>query len=559
MESKVASGSSIESTEQFDFDQSKGFLKFNGCHNTFGLKGTKLRTAITTTCILGFFLFGYDQGLMSGIITSDQFIAVIPAVSGGTRHATVVQGAVVSSYELGCFFGAIFVLLRGESIGRRRLMIAGASIMILGTIISVLPFRGHWAIGHFVVGRVITGVGNGLNTATIPVWQSELSKSENRGRLINLEGSSVAFGTLLAYWIDFGLSYVNNSVAWRLPIAFQAIFAFCIFFGALNLPESPRWLIARGRVAEARYILGKLDDLPPDDDAVIAEATVISDAVNRTEGAEMGLVDIFKSDKLMTRTRMLLGASGQLFQQFTGCNAAIYYSTVLFQNSIGLARRLSLILGGVFAVVYFLSSIIPFFLVDRLGRRPLYLIGTAGQAVAFVISMGCLIADTKSASKGAAFGIFLFIFFFAVGQLPLPWLYPAEVNSLKSRTLSVSISTCTNWISNFTVVMFTPIFISQSGWGCYLFFAAMNLCFLPVIYFFYPETAGRTLEEIDIIFAKAYDEGTLPYKIAQTMPKLTLQQIEEEGNRLGIWDDDFLKGNSDELIEDVKSSPEEKV
>jgi sugar porter (SP) family MFS transporter len=512
--------------------------------NCMGLRGRPLRLAVTIIAVTGFSLFGYDQGLMSGLITAPQFNHDFPATlktPENSHHATVVQGAVTSCYELGCFFGALFVLIRGDHYGRRPLIIFGSVIIIIGTIISVTAIRDSWGLGQFVIGRVITGIGNGFNTATIPVWQSEMSRAENRGKLVNLEGSVVAVGTFIAYWLDFGLSYVSGSVSWRFPVAVQIIFAAILFVGIIQLPESPRWLVAHDRKPEAMEILANLNDLTVDDDAVFAEVTVIADAVNSFARSQVGFKDLFTGGKTQHFQRMIIGCSTQFFQQFTGCNAAIYYSTVLFEETIGLSRRLSLILGGVFATVYALATIPSFFLIDTLGRRKLFLIGATGQALSFTITFACLIDNTTQNAKGAAVGIFLFIIFFAFTILPLPWIYPPEINPMRTRTLASAISTCTNWITNFGVVMFTPIFISASGWGCYLFFAAMNYAFIPIIFFFYPETAGRTLEEIDIIFAKAHVEGRQPWRVAATMPKLSLKDIETEGNQLGIYDEDFEK------------------
>lgn len=516
-----------------------------------GLTNRSLRVAVTAIAVTGFSLFGYDQGLMSGIITGEEFNKEFPptgAVNGVTsEHTTVVQGAVTSCYELGCFFGALFALFRGDHIGRKPLIIFGSLIIVLGTIISTAAFGPHWGLGQFVVGRVITGIGNGFNTATIPVWQSEMSRAENRGRLVNLEGSVVAVGTFIAYWLDFGLSYVNSSVQWRFPVAFQIFFALILFFGIIQLPESPRWLIAKDRKQEAMQILAALNGLQPDDDAVHAEAVVVADAVNRFARSQVGVKELLSGGKTQHFARMVIGSSTQFFQQFTGCNAAIYYSTVLFESTVLIdeepswRRRLSLILGGVFATVYALSTIPSFFLIDTLGRRKLFLIGSIGQGCAFIICFGSLIHRTSENAKGAAVGIFLFIVFFAFTILPLPWIYPPEINPLRTRTVASAVSTCTNWICNFAVVMFTPIFINRSDWGCYLFFACVNFLWVPIIFFFYPETAGRSLEEIDIIFAKAHVDGSQPWRVAATMPKLSLTEIEEHGTQLGLYDNDFEK------------------
>jgi hypothetical protein len=121
-----------------------------------------------------------------------------------------------------------------------------------------------------------------------------------------------------------------------------------------------------------------------------------------------------------------------------------------------------------------------------------------------VLVFGALIPGTQSAARGAAVGLFTYIAFFAATWLPLPWLYPAEVNPLKTRGKANAVSTCTNWLFNFLVVMITPIMIDHIKWGTYLFFAVVNACFLPFIYIYYPETKQRSLEEIDLIFAKGH-------------------------------------------------------
>jgi MFS family permease len=243
---------------------------------------------------------------------------------------------------------------------------------------------------------------------------------------------------------------------------------------------------------------------------------------------------LFTTGKTQEFQRMMIGCSGQFFQQFTGCNAAIYYSTLLFENNLHMEHKMALIIGGVFATVYALATIPSFFMVERVGRRNLFLIGFAGQGLSFIITMACLIDDTTQSAKGAAVGIFLFIIFFAFTTLPLPWIYPPEINPLRTRTMAASASTCTNWITNFAVVMFTPVFSSQSPWGIYLFFALVNFIGIPFAYFFYVETAGRDLEEVDVIFAKAHIEKKWPFKVAQEMPKLSIEQISEMQRELGL-------------------------
>ncbi|KAJ5570329.1 sugar transporter STL1 [Penicillium hispanicum] len=530
---------------------------------TSGLRGKRLHLAITFTSVVGFSLFGYDQGLMSGIISGDQFVKEFPPLaipdgssSSYSQHVNVLRGGVTSSYELGCFFGAIFTLIFGERIGRTPILVAGGILMVLGTLISTVAYGPHWGLGQFVIGRVISGLGNGMDTATIPVWQSECSRAHNRGFLVCFEGAIIAVGTFIAYWIDFGLSYVESSAQWRFPVAFQILFAIMVTGGALMLPESPRWFVMRGYDKEACEILAQLNDSAPDAEDVLTDFNLMKADLRASRGVKANWRTLFTFGKTQEFQRMMIGCSGQFFQQFTGCNAAIYYSTLLFEQNLGMSTRLSLVLGGVFSTVYALATIPSFFMIEKVGRRNLFLIGFLGQGLSFIITMGCLIDDTQQNAKGAVVGIFLFIVFFAFTTLPLPWIYPPEINPLRTRTMAASASTCINWICNFAVVMFTPVFSDATGWGLYLFFALVNFIALPFAWFYYAETAGRDLEEVDIIFAKAHVEGKWAYQVANSMPKLTVEQIGEMQRELGLDLGDHHVAAESEKVEMAMSSGE---
>ncbi|WVQ86255.1 hypothetical protein IAT38_008423 [Cryptococcus sp. DSM 104549] len=511
-----------------------------------GLHGHKLMYAIVAIATCGFSLFGYDQGLMSGIIGAKQFNTEFPATKQKDKndvHGGTIQGTVTSCYEVGCFFGALFAFFAGDRLGRRRMMFGGAVVMIIGTVISVTAFgpgdtSGRGNVGgfvQFIVGRVITGLGNGANTATIPSWVAETSKAHNRGFLICMEASTVAVGTVIAYWIDFGLSFVDSSVSWRFPIAMQILFALILIGGVWVLPESPRWLISHGQEYEGLRVIAALDSKAVDDPVAIADKNKISDALAaQSQVAAASSKDLLKHGKQQHFRRAMVGASTQLFQQIGGCNAVIYYSTLLFERQIGLETQLSLILGGVLSVVYAIFALTSFFLVERVGRRKLFLIGTVGQAVSMFITFGCLLPGKAQVAKGAAFGLYLFISFFGATWLPLPWLYPAELNSMAVRTQANAISTMVNWLFNFTVVQVLPTMTASIDSYTFLFFGCINLAFLPFIWIFYPETTGRTLEELDVIFAHAHLTERRPTLVAAELPKLTDFQVQEMTDRYDI-------------------------
>lgn len=235
--------------------------------------------------------------------------------------------------------------------------------------------------------------------------------------------------------------------------------------------------------------------------------------------------------------RMLVGSSSQIFQQLSGCNAVIYYLPVLLEQSMNEDHDFALLIGGINMIIYAIFATFSWFFIEKIGRRKLFLYGSWIQAIAMVITFACLIPKGLNVKKGAVFGLFLYMACFGATWLPLPWLYPAELSPIKTRSKANAVSTCSNWLFNFTVVMITPVMVARIHWGTYLFFAALNFTFIPVIYFFYPETANRSLEEIDLIFAKGYVENTSYVHAAKALPKLSDEEIEAMNSEYGIGSD----------------------
>ena len=340
--------------------------------------------------------------------------------------------------------------------------------------------------------------------------------------------------------IDYGCLYGPDDMVWRFPIAFQCVFAGLVLVLMMRLPESPRWLLTHDRQEEAATVLAALDGRSRDSVEVRTHMAVIVDSI-RASGDVGGVTpysSLFTNGKTQHFRRLLLGASSQMMQQLSGCNAVIYYFPILFQNSIGVTHNMALLLGGINMVVYSIFATTSWFAVERIGRRKLFLIGTVGQCLSMVLAFGALIPGTESAAKGAAVGLFTYIAFFGATWLPLPWLYPAEINPLKTRSKANAVSTVSNWIWNFFIVMITPVLIDSIGWGTYLFFAVLNAIFFPFIYFFYPETSQRTLEEIDLIFAKGYTENLNYVTAAKQLPRLSQEEIEQRAREYGAMDSD---------------------
>ncbi|KAI1737233.1 hexose carrier protein [Xylaria scruposa] len=468
------------------------------------LIGKPLQWAITATAGAGFLLFGYDQGVMSGLLTGAAFTAQFPEIdtSEGAHGSSSLQGTVVAIYEIGCFFGAIVCFLFGEKLGRRWSIMIGCIVLAIGGALQASAY----SIPHLIVGRIVAGIGNGMNTSTIPVWHSELMKADVRGKGLCIELAINIFGVMTAYWVDYGLSFVASEAQFRFPLALQILFALVAFGGVLVLPESPRWLLAHDREEDARQIIWAVQSnartLNVGDELLDKEIADIQHAITKErEAASHGSFrTLFTNGPQRFFHRTLLGIGGQFMQQLSGINLITYYAPVIFEQSVGLSHDLSLLLAGFNGVAYFFSSLVPIWIIEKLGRRKLMIFAAAGQAVSMAVLAGTVSNGSKPAGIVAVVALFLFNFFFAVGLLAIPWLLPAEYAPLAIRTRSAALATASNWIFTFLVVEITPVSISNIKWRTYIYFAVFNALFLPLIYFFYPETRNLSLEQIDKLF-----------------------------------------------------------
>ena len=254
------------------------------------------------------------------------------------------------------------------------------------------------------------------------------------------------------YKIDYGASYGPASLTWRFPIAFQIIFGLILAIPMIWLPESPRWLLTRERYDEGEIVIAALRGVEIDSKECQLQKAIIMDSIRASGyGTRKGtpFKALFTGGKTQHFRRMMLGVSSQFMQQVGGCNAVIYYFPILFEQSIGQSHNISLLLGGVNMIVYSIFATVSWFIIERVGRRKLFLWGTVGQGLSMILVFACLIPGTTTAAKGAAVGLFTYIASFGATWLPLPWLYPAEVNPIKTRAKANAMSTCSNWLFNF--------------------------------------------------------------------------------------------------------------
>ncbi|TFK49307.1 general substrate transporter [Heliocybe sulcata] len=477
------------------------------------LRGRKLNAALAFIAGIGFTLFGYDQGVMSALLTGNQFEATFPQVvvdSAHPNHATL-QSFIVAIYEIGCLMGALSNLWVGDRLGRRRTIFWGGIIMIIGAILQTTSY----SYTQMIVARIVTGVGNGLNTSTVPSYHAECSNAANRGSFIMFEGTMITLGLTLSYWIDFACYFATGSpLQWRLPIALQIVLELILVGGIMYLPESPRWLVKKGYNEEAIGVIAAIDDANPHDQEVRQTFVAIREAVAMEGDVSKGsLKELFTGGRSQNFRRAATGVVCQAVQQLTGINLVSYYATVLFQR-LGMNGVDSRIVAACNGTEYFLASFLAIYFIDRAGRRKLMLIGTAGCCLmmALLAILGAI--NTSPAQIVSAVLLFGFNTFFALGWLGMGWLYPAEIVGIGIRAPANALSTASNWTFNFLVVMIVGPAFNSINWGTYLIFAALNFAALPIIYFFFPETAGRSLEDMDIVYAVAYNEGVSPVKVS---------------------------------------------
>ena len=256
--------------------------------------------------------------------------------------------------------------------------------MTIGGIIQCTSF----SLAQLIVGRIVTGLGNGFITSTVPIYQSECSKSHKRGMLVMIAGALITGGICISYWIDFGFFFVQGQSSWRVPVALQNVFSVIIILTVLELPESPRWLVKAGKREDAFEVIAALDGLPREDPIVTAQVIEIEEALSSEGNAT--LKELFVQGPKRNFHRTMLGFVNQMFQQISGINLITYYAGTIYEQSIGLSPFMSRVVAAANGTEYFLASWIAVFTIERIGRRKMMIFGAIGQAMSMAVLAACV-------------------------------------------------------------------------------------------------------------------------------------------------------------------------
>lgn len=415
---------------------------------------------------------------------------------------------VTACYDLGAVVGALSCIFYSDKIGRLRTIFSGLVLSIVSLAIESSAF----GLAQFVIGRLLVGASIGVISASIPVWQTECSTTKHRGAFVIMEGIFISAGIMLPSWISFGFFAAwTTSAQWRVTLVFPVVFALFAMPFLIFMPESPRWLARKGRMEEARVVVAAMMDLAPDSHEVNAEIGHIHSQLEMSSGS---FKLFFTRSKERYLHRAIVAAAAQSMTQWNGCSALIFYTGIVF-GDLGFSGTRARLIGGGFVSTFTVAAFIPLILVDRVGRRVLFIIGAAGMC----ISMAVLAGTSGNSNLAVASAVFMFIYAasYAIGYLGLPFLYASEISTIKMRVPITAVAVTGQWLGQFVVGQITPPGTTNLHNRYWIIFAVFNACFVPIIYFFFPETNGRSLEEIDEIFERSDTWSVV--KNAKNLPK----------------------------------------
>eukprot|EP00040_Diaphanoeca_grandis_P010416 m.53297 g.53297 ORF g.53297 m.53297 type:complete len:535 (+) comp21739_c0_seq2:252-1856(+) len=480
---------------------------------------------------LGGFVFGYDIGVIGGVLVMDGFrdamdLARTDEEGGNSDSVASKLGSVVALLSLGCFFGSLAAGKFADKYGRKKATFSGGLFATVGGAVQA----GATGLGMMYAGRIITGIGIGILSSTVPLYNAEVAPKRIRGMLVSLQQLAITFGIMVAFLVNLGVEHTRAS--WRFPMWLQCIASGILVVGSPFLPESPRWLVGQRLVARAEACIRQIRPNIPEQKLKSEVAEIEKSCEEENSEASQSWLSLFNKEN---RYRLMLGMGVMCFSQFTGINAIIYYSPIIFE-SVGESAFIGT---AVIGSVNFFSTFIAMYAIDRAGRKKLLLLGSVGMLVsllALVVLVVVLDLDameiannstgsltnttgTTSPSKvGGSLTVFfltVFVCCFAWSWGPISWVYVSEVFAPTNRGKAVGLATASNWIINALLAWATPVMLStDSGLGLtgtFSFYSVWVVLGFVFVASLCVETKGCSLEDIDKFFEPPYAFGIYGY------------------------------------------------
>jgi MFS transporter, SP family, xylose:H+ symportor len=479
---------------------------------------TSLVVVLTFVATLGGLLFGYDTAVISGTVSSIDAYFIDPLHLSETAASSLSGLTISSALFPGCFLGAIAAGWLATACGRRGGLVVAALLFLLGSVGSAIPELGFGPIGRmgpgalypFIFYRIVGGIGVGIASMLSPLYIAEISPSAIRGRLVSFNQLAIVGGIALVYFVNAFIASTGDevwlkSVGWRWMLASEAIPAGIFLLLLAFVPDTPRWLVLRGREEQALAQLRRLTD----------EA----DARSILADIEGTLVE--KSGKLFSFGRLVIvvGIMMSVFQQFIGINAVLYYAPLMFSN-MGASTDSAMLQTVVVGVANMLFTLVAIATVDALGRKPLLIIGAIIMAVA-MIALGCLF-NAHVVGVWLLLAAVLYIAGFALSWGPVTWVLLAEIfpNSIKGKAMAIAVAA--QWLANWLVSSSFKVLDGNSHLNAlfnhgfaYWIYGAMSVLAALFVMRYVPETKGRTLEAIQDLWVP-----TSPAQAEHSAPRL---------------------------------------
>lgn len=428
---------------------------------------------------MGSLIFGINMAAIAGAVPFIQDVFVLNDVS---------LGLVVSALIVGCMIGAFSAGSLSEKYGRRLVLIGSGILFALSGIgCGLAPTS-----GVLMIARLVGGIGVGAVSVMVPTYISEISPARVRGTMGTMNQLGIVIGILLAYVFDYAM--VGNPDGWRWMLASQLFIAIpFLLMMIIKFPESPRWLVMKGFHDEALKVL----------QSVAGKHVAEKELKNIITSVEE---DNRKSEKSITFSSLFKGVYGKIvllgvmlaaLQQITGINAIVAYSPSIFEQT-GVGGDVALLQSILVGVVNFLFTLVAVWLIDKVGRKILLLVGAAGMTLSLIYLVYAFMTNSFE-GLGVLIAILSFIAFFAASLAPVMWVVTSEIYPNRIRGVAMSLSTAVSWVCTFLTVQFFPWMLSSLGgayaFGIFLFFSLVAFFFVLIKI---PETKGRSLEEIEV-------------------------------------------------------------
>jgi sugar porter (SP) family MFS transporter len=427
---------------------------------------------VSVVAALGGLLFGFDTAIIAG---AARFLKERFALSA------FGEGLAVSIVLVGCMAGAAIAGTVSDRLGRRRFMFISAVLFFISALGCAIPQN----LVQFLIFRFIGGLAIGSASIVSPLYISEVAPPKNRGALVSVNQLAIVTGILMSYFVSWVLVGAGAS-NWRWMFATGAIPAVIFFLFVLGVPESPRWLVKQGREEEASTILTRLNG----PEIAAGEIRSIKETLTLEGGS---LKELLQPG---FRTALFIGVFLAVFQQITGINAVIYYAPRFFEAA-GLARSSALFQAALIGVVNVVFTLVAITLVDRLGRKPMLMAGSAGMGLSFILLGAAFKFQLFSGGLVLLFTL-LYIAFFAMTLGPIVWVVIAEIFPTRIRGRAMAIATVALWLADFAVSLTFPV-IADKLHESFAFWLYAGMCLINLIFIWavLPETKGKSLEEIE--------------------------------------------------------------